>query len=266
MLFWLPLIAFKLIMLTICMLSALEWGQLSGIPDSKRILLSIACGLLITIMTFIIPIYWPLLMVFIENYILWLALVWWLIALLLILSYPRTAVFWQKSNLLRLIFGLLTIIPFFWGMISLRYSNHNDNSVFGSWISLYLMFLVWSADSSAYIFGRALGRHKLAPKISPGKTWEGLISGLLISTIIAWLFNYYVSLNVAPFKLIICSIVAVFFSIVGDLTESMFKREAGIKDSGCIIPGHGGMLDRIDSLTAAVPVFACLMLQVFHVI
>ena len=96
------------------------------------------------------------------------------------------------------------------------------------------MILVWGADSGAYMFGKMFGKHKLAPKVSPGKTWQGFFGGLL--------------------------------KVLGDLTESMFKREAGIKDSGNLIPGHGGILDRIDSLTAAVPVFACLLLLVFRTI
>lgn len=119
------------------------------------------------------------------------------------------------------------------------------------------------ADSGAYLFGKLFGKHKLAPKVSPGKTWEGFAGGLLTSALIAWLFGRYAPLDVVPSTLLICSVVAALASVLGDLTESMFKREAGIKDSGHMIPGHGGILDRIDSLTAAVPVFACLMLLVY---
>ena len=103
----------------------------------------------------------------------------------------------------------------------------------------------------------------MAPKVSPGKTWEVFAGGLLTSALIAWLFGRYAPLDVVPSTLLICSVVAALASVLGDLTESMFKREAGIKDSGHMIPGHGGILDRIDSLTAAVPVFACLMLLVY---
>ncbi|MDN6550199.1 MAG: phosphatidate cytidylyltransferase, partial [Enterobacterales bacterium] len=128
----------------------------------------------------------------------------------------------------------------------------------------YVMFLVWGADSGAYMFGKLFGKNKLAPKVSPGKTWEGFIGGLITSALISWGFGLYAPLAVVPATLLVCSIVAALVSVLGDLTESMFKREAGIKDSGHLIPGHGGILDRIDSLTAAVPVFACLMLLVFY--
>ena len=194
---------------------------------------------------------------------LWLSMGWWIAALLLVLTYPRSAAVWRDSRLLRIIFGILTIVPFFWGMVALRqYGYEQDHNIGARWL-LYVMLLVWGADSGAYMFGKLFGKHKLAPKVSPGKTWEGLIGGLLTSALISWLFGRYAPLDIIPEILLICSVVAALASVLGDLTESMFKREAGIKDSGHLIPGHGGILDRIDSLTAAVPVFACLMLLVF---
>ena len=131
---------------------------------------------------------------------------------------------------------------------------------------LYVMILVWGADSGAYMFGKMFGKHKLAPKVSPGKTWQGFFGGLLTAAVISWAYGMWAHLDVTPTVLLICSVVAALASVLGDLTESMFKREAGIKDSGHLIPGHGGILDRIDSLTAAVPVFACLLLLVFRTI
>jgi CDP-diglyceride synthetase len=105
--------------------------------------------------------------------------------------------------------------------------------------------------------GKMFGKHKLAPKVSPGNL-AGFFGGLLTAAVISWAYGWWAHLNVTPMVLL------VFYcrgpgSVLGDLTESMFKREAGIKDSGNLIPGHGGILDRIDSLTAAVPVFACLL-------
>ena len=136
--------------------------------------------------------------------------------------------------------------------------------------ALYFIFLIlgfaWGGDSAAYFAGRAFGKHKLAPKVSPGKTWQGFFGGLLTAAVISWAYGVWAHLDVTPTVLLVCSVVAALASVLGDLTESMFKREAGIKDSGHLIPGHGGILDRIDSLTAAVPVFACLLLLVFRTI
>ena len=123
------------------------------------------------------------------------------------------------------------------------------------------MLLVWGADIGAYFFGRALGKRKLAPRVSPGKSWAGLFGGLLTSVCIAAGLAVYLQVPVSELVLLLLgAVVVVLFSVVGDLTESMFKREMGIKDSSQLLPGHGGVLDRIDSLTAAVPIFALLLL------
>ncbi len=195
---------------------------------------------------------------------LWASLAWWTGALLLVLFYPASATLWRHSRLLRLLFGVLTIIPFFWGMMALRQYHYESDHFAGAWWLLFVMFLVWGADSGAYMFGKLFGRHKLAPKVSPGKTWEGFLGGLVSSALIAVLFASFAPLTIPTGTLVMCAVISTLASVLGDLTESMFKREAGIKDSGNLIPGHGGILDRIDSLTAAVPVFACLLLLVFQ--
>ena len=126
------------------------------------------------------------------------------------------------------------------------------------WWLMYLFLLVWGADSGAYFVGRKLGRRKLAPSVSPNKSIEGLLGGIVtVAIIIVIVQTVYLNLTLSQHILfLILSIVTVFSSVQGDLFESMIKRRAGIKDSGRILPGHGGVLDRIDSLLAAAPIFA----------
>ena len=126
------------------------------------------------------------------------------------------------------------------------------------WWLMYLFLLVWGADSAAYFVGRKFGKKKLAPKVSPNKSVEGLYGGIA-TTVIIMLVVQYSYLNLTALQLIlflILSVITVFASVLGDLFESMIKRRAGIKDSGRVLPGHGGVLDRIDSLLAAAPIFA----------
>jgi len=229
-------------------------------------LAALAGGLLLAAMLFALPEYHRTVHIPLIEFSLWASLAWWVAALLLVLFYPASAAIWRNSRTLRLIFGLLTIVPFFWGMVVLRSWHYDSNHYTGAMWLLYVMILVWGADSGAYLFGKMFGKHKLAPKVSPGKTWQGFIGGLFTSAVISWMFGMWANLDVTPSILLVCSVVAALASVLGDLTESMFKREAGIKDSGHMIPGHGGILDRIDSLTAAVPVFACLLLLVFRTI
>jgi phosphatidate cytidylyltransferase len=119
---------------------------------------------------------------------------------------------------------------------------------------VWLVLLVISADIGAYFAGRRWGRRKLAPRVSPGKTWEGALGGLGMVALMAWGGAWYFGL--APLPTVLFGVAVGVSSIVGDLTESMFKRAAGLKDSGALLPGHGGLLDRIDSVTAAAPLYA----------
>lgn len=185
---------------------------------------------------------------------------WWALALLLVITYPKTAKFWSKNPLLQLLFAFSTLIPFVAGVLRLRLDHYTQDPYHGLFLLLYVFVLVWAADSGAYFAGRAFGKHKLAPKVSPGKTWEGVIGGLITATLLACIFLYFSAESLlgerAMGGFIALSAATVAVSVLGDLTESLFKRESGIKDSSQLIPGHGGVLDRIDSLTAAVPFFS----------
>lgn len=188
------------------------------------------------------------------------AVIWWFVALGMVVTYPKTAGIWGKSLILQLIFAFNTLVPFLIAVASLRLENYTVNSLHGVQLLFYVLILVWAADSGAYFAGRAFGKHKLAPKVSPGKTWQGVMGGLLTACVLAFAFISFVGeslfLHGNLVNLTALSVATVAISVLGDLTESMFKRESGIKDSGNIIPGHGGILDRIDSLSAAVPFFA----------
>lgn len=126
------------------------------------------------------------------------------------------------------------------------------------WWLMYLFALVWIADSGAYFVGRKLGKRKMAPKVSPNKSIEGLFGGLACTAVlIIFVQSYFLNLTITQhFLFLLLSMLTVLASVQGDLFESMIKRRAKVKDSGNILPGHGGVLDRIDSLLAAAPVFA----------
>ena len=125
-----------------------------------------------------------------------------------------------------------------------------------------IFILIWVNDSFAYLVGKSIGRNKLFPSVSPKKTIEGFVGGLLFALVAAYvLYCYSEELNLQQW--LILAIVVVVTGSIGDLVESKFKRLAGVKDSGAILPGHGGLLDRLDSLIFAAP-FAYLTLQIFH--
>lgn len=137
----------------------------------------------------------------------------------------------------------------------------HGNGPEGAWLLLYVMALTWVADTGAYFVGRRFGRVKLAPSISPGKTREGVYGALGFALIYGLLgANYFAPQGQAFGLFVLLVMVTAVFSVVGDLFESLFKRQAGVKDSSQLLPGHGGILDRIDSLTAAAPVFVAGMI------
>ncbi|MGQ0587487.1 MAG: phosphatidate cytidylyltransferase [Gammaproteobacteria bacterium] len=177
---------------------------------------------------------------------------WWLLMLGWIVRFPAGDDGTQPPRWLKAGAGLL-VIPATIGAVMLLHGSPD-----GALRLLFAFVLVWAADVGAYFTGQGFGRHKLAPNVSPGKTWEGLAGGLAWALAIAWVAGTWLfklgGADWLPF-LLVCTAV-VLLSIVGDLGESLIKRQAGVKDSGTLLPGHGGMLDRIDSLLAAVPAMA----------
>ncbi len=185
--------------------------------------------------------------------------VWWLLSILMIFKYPSGTKWWSKNRPLQQLFGLLTLLPFFWSVLLLRGYQYDDQPFLGAKLVLLVCMLVWAADTGAFFAGKKFGKRKMLPNVSPNKTIEGLIGGLAAGVAIMMIAA---PLFAIPFTstlmLALVALITSLASVLGDLVESMFKRVAGIKDSGRILPGHGGILDRIDGLTAAFPVFTVL--------
>jgi phosphatidate cytidylyltransferase len=177
----------------------------------------------------------------ILRIILTTTLVWWVIALAWIIFAPRSVSPWSAG-----LAGVLALVPAWLALVRLRDLPHG-----AEWV-LFALLLVWSADIGAYFAGHRFGRIRLAPEVSPGKTWEGVLGGFALSAVVAVGGGAWFALPLYTF--VPLCLAAVAFSIVGDLTESLLKRFAGVKDSGTLFPGHGGVMDRIDSVTGAAPV------------
>lgn len=175
------------------------------------------------------------------------ACAWWVLAFLWLAIAPG-----RHRPALTLLCGLAVLAPAFVALARLQISTRGPAR--GPFIVLWLVLMVCAADIGAYAAGRAFGRRKLAPRVSPGKTWEGAVGGLAMVALVAWGGAAYFGLPAPAAVAFGCGVG--IFSVVGDLTESMFKRAAALKDSGTLLPGHGGLLDRIDSVTAAAPLYA----------
>jgi phosphatidate cytidylyltransferase len=175
------------------------------------------------------------------------AAVWWVLAFLWLSLAPG-----QHRPALALVCGLPVLAPAFVALGRMQIST--SGFARGPVLVLWLVLMVCAADIGAYFAGRRFGSHKLAPRVSPGKTWEGAAGGLLAVALVAGGGAAHFDLPALPAITFGCGIAV--FSIIGDLTESMYKRAASLKDSGSILPGHGGLLDRLDSVTAAAPLYA----------
>ncbi|AYC32083.1 phosphatidate cytidylyltransferase [Pseudomonas cavernae] len=241
--------AFALFIAAVVTLGAWEWARLAGFMSrvARAAYAAVVGGLILLLYLSRETLPW------LAGVILLAALLWWLFATVLVLGYPATSRFWTGTSA-RALIGLLILLPAWQGLVLLK------EWPLANWLIIAVMVLVWAADIGAYFSGKAFGRRKLAPQVSPGKSWEGLLGGLLLSLLIAAAVGCYRQWAGADFIFgLLGAAAVVLISVVGDLTESMFKRQAGVKDSSNLLPGHGGVLDRIDSLTAAIPVFAVLL-------
>jgi phosphatidate cytidylyltransferase len=251
-LFILDLVPFAFFVGFVVAVSAWEWAHLSGYEaPTVRIGYAVGISVLLTILYHGVGGAW----------VLGLGVAWWCLAALLVLRFPSNKAFWAAGSV-RLMIGILVLVPFWQALLIVRQSEISLVSISTLWIILYMLLLVWAADVAAYFSGKTWGRRKLAPSVSPGKSWEGAWGGLSSSIVLAIAAALILSLPLrVAIILAVMSFATAVMSIFGDLTESMFKREAGLKDSSNLLPGHGGFMDRIDSLTAAVPIFTGFLLM-----
>jgi phosphatidate cytidylyltransferase len=244
-LFYTPPPVFCLLTVALTLWASWEWSLLMGLEKLTHRLSYVAVMLLAMLAIFFVPI--PIVACIYFFYVIF---AFWLLTIPLIAVYPRV-LFWKKSLVMQGFIGMVVLLPSWFAINFIR-----DVDVRGQYLLLYLFLLVWGADTAAYFAGRRWGKKSLVPAVSPGKNREGLYGALAATIVITVvpLCWFEVPYSLWPYMLTL-NVVTVLFSVVGDLWESLFKRSAGLKDSGKGLPGHGGLLDRIDSLTAAAPVF-----------
>jgi phosphatidate cytidylyltransferase len=237
----LPSTVFALVVAVLLLLGGREWADLAGAARLG--------GGLYPALLLVLGVLWILEPRFLDaSTILTVAAAWWALVLLLVIAYPAGRRVWNGIPALGA--GVLVLFPAWIALGTL----HGTDVEGPRWL-LVLMILIWGADTGAYFAGRAFGRHRLAPAVSPGKTWEGVLGGMALGIPVAVALAW--ALGLAPPPLFwLLAVVTVAASVLGDLAESLLKRVADRKDSGTLFPGHGGVMDRIDSVTAAAPIFA----------
>jgi phosphatidate cytidylyltransferase len=241
-LFLLPDLFWAALMLAIIVLGAWEWGRLADFtPAYQRAFVAVTLAVGIALL----PGLWPAAMAVYQLHTLFwgvlAAMLFWLVLVpAWLLSRHRV-----MHKPLLVVAGVLVLLPAWMALVYLRKVS--------PWLVLGVMMTVWIADSAAYFSGKAFGRHKLAPEISPGKTWEGVAGAALAVSLYGFVLCLTFDISL---WLVVGLLGVMIMSIIGDLFESLLKRQSGLKDSGNILPGHGGVLDRIDGLTSTLPLVA----------
>lgn len=242
-LFYLPSIFWMVLLLALTVIGSWEWSQLAKFSLMSSIVYLVLTAMLGGELLFVLSA-----VVLADPYtpsFLWFyvaSLVFWTLGVPVLLKSNRPI----QNPLLLALTGWLLLLPTCLALYQLR--------AIGPLVLLGFMAAVWISDSAAYFTGRAMGKHKLAPSISPGKTWEGVAGALVAVSIYALVWSYIVGEEAHGMLLVPLLLVLVMMGIIGDLFESLMKRHAGVKDSGNILPGHGGILDRIDALTSTLPI------------
>ncbi|UTW49061.1 CDP-archaeol synthase [Bacterioplanoides sp. SCSIO 12839] len=253
--FFLPLKQFALFIAAIATIGAWEWANIAGYTKNiSRIAYAFVVFACLYATARFLKVN--------EEYLIYFLAVgtlWWVVAFALVKQYPGGTELWN-SRPIRALLGLCVLVPMWVGFMHLKQQPHS------SLLIIYLMLIIWGADTGAYFAGRQWGKSKLAPNVSPGKSWAGFWGGFATSLLVAVAFLAYINDQIQSVdsefavSLLLITVITAVVSVLGDLVESMMKRHRGIKDSSQLLPGHGGVLDRIDSMASAVPVFAFCML------
>lgn len=236
-------------LMAVSTVAAWEWARLSGIanPVLKSVYTAVILATIYALYSFAMQ------QQLIFNSIMILSMIWWSRAIYRMSTRGPDAQS-DATSWTKILMGFITLIP---AILALCYIHAKDQGAY--WL-LYALTIIWIADIGAYFSGRKFGKVKLAPALSPGKTREGLYGALIATTLYTMAASIFFGLDVVQtVMLLIAGFFATLLSVAGDLFISLLKRERGIKDSGNILPGHGGVLDRIDSITSSAPFFALLL-------
>lgn len=249
--FALPAQWFLIVLATLLLGASWEYKRLAGVTGPAGGYLLVLMQAIILLVLFSYRNYWA------NGILVYLSICCaaWLLMFLRLPLYSADATIDNNFRAVSVTSAILSITTGWFALSWIRYQ------VEGSWLILLLLLIVWAADTGAYFSGKAFGKRKLAPQISPGKTRAGLLGGLIVAPLIALLAANLMPIEtIGPARLVLLSVITALVSVGGDLMISLHKRTSGFKDTGKLLPGHGGILDRIDSLLAAAPFFAFGML------
>ncbi|MGI5309453.1 phosphatidate cytidylyltransferase [Rheinheimera sp. WS51] len=260
--FYLPLAGFAVFISAAFLLAAWEWSGFCGLAKKSLRAIYVGITAIIFLLLYILlpaQLTQPLTTQLLLHSLLLIGVIWWLIAIALVLSFPRSKTIWAAKDWLKALMGWFTLIPAWAAVLYIRHTGYAESEFTGAWLICALLGLVWAADIGGYIIGKPFGKHKLLPRVSPGKTVEGMLGGLGFVALLVTLVAVQRGWPEQTWLWYLAALTLTILSVFGDLSESMFKRVAGVKDSGAFLPGHGGILDRIDSLTATAPLFALII-------